>query len=99
MVGRGVLWHGTVEHTRAQALVRNMDMKYNHGHYSALHKQGIQECKRQSVTKTTQNMPQKVSKVIHVLCIVLHVAVTSSRHDIYVQTPIPMKLGRYVKRK
>lgn len=36
-VGRGLLRHHTIAHARAQARVRNVDMKYNHVYYTALY--------------------------------------------------------------
>lgn len=45
-IGRGMLRHGTVAHALAQAWLRNVDMKYNHVHYSAMHIQEIQQCER-----------------------------------------------------
>lgn len=39
--------------------VRNVDMKYRDVYYAALDDQEIQECERTSVTRRTQNKPQK----------------------------------------
>lgn len=78
MFGRGVLLQGLAAHSRTQARVCKVDVKYSHEHYVALHNQEIQDCRRAIYDPNDPNKATKVvSGGIHVLSVVYDEVCTS----------------------